>query len=157
MTKGITAFLILAAVLVQGQGMNFGAPHMMNDNPKMENYRIYQMTDYLELTPEQATLFFPKQRQYMENERIWFDGWQKETRDYFEANRENLNEEVTRELVKRMKLMEEKRINNRVEFLNGLFDILTPKQIAKLMFFEDDFRKHLRDELEHRNNKFNRR
>lgn len=157
MLKRMSAVIIITAAFAFGQGMNFGMPPMMDDNPKMANYRIYQMTEYLSLTPEQAALFFPKQREYMENERIWFDQWQKETREYYEANKDNLNEDISRELIRRMKTMEEKRVDNRVKFMNSLFDILQPEQIAKLMFFEDDFRQHLRDELEHRKNQFNRR
>ena len=34
------------------------------DMKNIENYRIYKMSEYLELTPEQAETFFPLLRQY---------------------------------------------------------------------------------------------
>ena len=34
------------------------------DMKNIENYRIYKMSEYLELTPEQAQTFFPLLRQY---------------------------------------------------------------------------------------------
>ncbi len=148
MKRFATIMLSFAALLTAFDG-NFGMGRP-RETPQMENYRIYQMTEYLSLTPEQAELFFPMQKTFLDSQKALYDRYKNLRDQWFEANKNNVTDKAAYELLAKWTEFESERIRQRESFVKSLFGILDAEQIARYMFFEEHFRKHLRHELEQR-------
>jgi ribosomal protein S17E len=147
--KKITVTLLIITAMLSAQPEFFGMGRPM-DNQKMENYRIYQMTEYLSLTPEQAAIFFPMQKTFLDSQKALYERYKNIRDQWFEANKDQVSEAASRQLLAKWTEFESERIRQRESFVKSLFGILDAEQIARYMFFEEHFRKHLRHELEQR-------
>lgn len=123
-------------------------PPMRPGSPEMESLMIYHMTEYLDLTPEQAEKFFPLYRDYQKktieihkNIRTLAVKSRKisQNRNFTEKDFENLMTSVV--------LAEKKLQDQKIEYFNKIEQVLTPAQRAKLLFFEEEFRRQLRSRL----------
>ncbi|HDR05576.1 MAG TPA: hypothetical protein ENN84_10100 [Candidatus Marinimicrobia bacterium] len=143
--------IIIAFVMTFSAIMAFEVPGMMGrpmDNPKMESYRIYQMTEYLSLTPQQAAIFFPMQKSFLDSQKALYERYKNICDQWFDENKSNITDAAAKGLLSKWTEFETLRIRQRETFVNSLFGILDAEQIARYMFFEEHFRKHLRHELE---------
>ena len=69
--------LLISLILLGFTGQLAAQPHSFDESKismaerheKMETLRIYKMTEFLELTPEQSEKFFPRLKQYENNVR----------------------------------------------------------------------------------------
>lgn len=119
------------------------------DMKNIENYRIYKMSEYLELTPEQAETFFPLLRQY-EKELKTVKDEEKQLYDQLKAmqtGKEEASGERLQEVMQHMQQLENKRMNMKQNFMQQSGKTLTPGQCAKIPTFEKDFRDHLKQQF----------
>lgn len=115
------------------------------DMKNIENYRIYKMSEYLDLSPKQAEKFFPLMREY---ERNLKDIKIEEEHLYAELKRMQKSNRVDeRELenaMDRIDNLERERTDIKRNFRKQSGKILNPNQVAKMSTFENDFRKQLK-------------
>ena len=119
------------------------------DMKNIENYRIYKMSEYLELTPEQAETFFPLLRQY-EKEIKEVKGEEKVLYDELKAmqsGKEEASSEKLQDVMGKMQGLENKRMNMKQNFMKQSGKMLSPGQCAKIPTFEKDFRDHLKQQF----------
>lgn len=137
--KIIIVLLILTTIIfAQHQRMN----------PAMENYRIYQMTNDLELTTAQSQQFFPMLRSHITK----MENIEKEIQNLDrKVNSDNsINKTEYRKIRDKLMSLERRKLNEKSKFLNNLENILEPEQIAKYMFFDRKFRRDIQKRLKHR-------
>lgn len=153
-SKRISLLLLLFAVT------GFAQMHqpMMPSNPQMEGLMIYHMTEYLELTTEQAELFFPRMRNHQENMKTLFDNIRKLSEKTNQCCQERqITEEELDNIISELRIIESSIREEKERYLDDLKPVLSPSQRAKLIFFEDEFRKELRLKLKQQQNTKGRR
>jgi len=131
---------------------------MVPSNPQMESLIIYHMTEYLELTPEQAELFFPRMRHHKENMKELFDKIRELSEKTNECCREKqISEDELDTIISEFRIIEKSIREEKERYLDDLKPVLNPSQRAKLIFFEDEFRKELRIKLKQQHTKGRRK
>ena len=119
---------------------------------RMEMMKMWKMTEYLDLSEEQAEKFFPmyrtlskeleemsiQQREVMMNKKEILDG-----------DKEIQGKEINK-IVQNASEVEKKKIDKKQEFIEGLDDVLTARQKAKYVVFEIRFKTQLRDAIRHK-------
>ena len=117
------------------------------DMKNIENYRIYKMSEYLELTPEQAQTFFPLLRQY---EKQIKDIKTEENELYTELKSKQGKEVSEEELQKAMDKIagfESQRTDMKQNFMKQSGKMLSPGQVANIPGFEQEFRNDLKQQF----------
>jgi len=117
------------------------------DMKNIENYRIYKMSEYLELTPEQAETFFPLLRQY---EKEIKDIKVEENKLYTELKSKQGKEVSEEELQKAMDKIagfESQRTDMKQNFMKQSGKMLSPGQVASIPGFEQEFRNDLKQQF----------
>jgi len=117
------------------------------DMKNIENYRIYKMSEYLELTPEQAETFFPLLRQY---EKEIKDIKVEENKLYTELKSKQGKEVSEEELKKAMDKIagfESQRTDMKQNFMKQSGKMLSPGQVASIPGFEQEFRNDLKQQF----------
>lgn len=119
------------------------------DMKNIENYRIYKMSEYLELTPEQAQTFFPLLRQYEKELKTVKDEEQQlyDELKAMQSGGEEASQEKLQQVMQKMQSLQNKRMNVKQNFMNQSGKTLSPGQCAKIPTFEKDFRDHLKQQF----------
>jgi hypothetical protein len=119
------------------------------DMKNIENYRIYKMSEYLELTPEQAETFFPLLRQHekemktvRDEEKVLYDELKA-----MQSGKEEASQEKLQDIMVKMQGIENKRMNMKQNFMQQSGKMLSPGQCAKIPTFEKDFRDELKQQF----------
>jgi hypothetical protein len=121
---------------------------MMPSNPRMESMMIYHMTEYLELSPDQAETFFPMMRAHQDKMEAYYEkiralcdktNHEAQSKTYTEKDLETTLEELQK--------LEKAILEEKENFILELKPVLNPSQRAKLLFFDEEFRKQLRMRL----------
>jgi Spy/CpxP family protein refolding chaperone len=124
---------------------------------KIEQIEMARLIQVLDLDEETSVKFFARRKEYREKVQSLM------------LNRKNLIEEVEELLKKENDVnansfkqkfnelidLDEKIVNEKNEFYKSLFNILTPKQVLKLITFDEKFRREIRETIFNklRNNK----
>ena len=119
------------------------------DMKNIENYRIYKMSEYLELTPEQAETFFPLLRQY-EKEIKNIKVQENELYDELKAKqsaKEEISQEELQTMMGKVAGFENTRSDLKQNFMKQSGKMLKPGQVARIPSFEKDFRDHLKKQF----------
>lgn len=119
------------------------------DMKNIENYRIYKMSEYLELTPEQAETFFPLLRQYekeiknikQQEKELYTDLKKKQ------SGKEEISQEELQQLMGKVADFENRRTDLKQNFMKQSGKMLSPGQVARVPGFEKDFRDHLKKQF----------
>lgn len=115
----------------------------------IENMRIWKMTQYLELSTEQSTKFFPifndfqKKREKLEEER---GEMMRRLAEFVES--EGKHEAEIRRLMSGLVKDRQKMVDLVDEFRREAGRVLSLKQQAKLVLFEEHFKKEIRGMIE---------
>jgi len=150
--------LLSTAVLLQAQ-MPMGMPPG-SDHREIENLRIYRMTEYLELTPEQSELLFPKMRVHwtaIGNIRLELHTLSTESQTDDGRIGKDLSREQLDQLLLRIRELEDRERDERIRFTEELKGFLEPWQVARFMYFEHTFRKELQQTMRDKWKKHKRR
>ncbi len=156
MKRTIIAFIALSCLLT-AQPRPGSPPPMtpLQDHRRgnrLEMMKMWQLTERLALTEEQASKFFPR-----------YNSLEKELRELGKEQRELLGEmrkmmgedkEVTdkdlKRITKKVSELEQQKIDRKQEFFEDLDDFLSPGQRARYYGFELWFKDELRRGLEER-------
>ena len=136
MKKSIVIILCLMFVGLYAQDMK-----------NIENYRIYKMSEYLELTPEQAETFFPLLRQYEKE----IKGIKVEENELYTELKSKQGKEVSEEELKKamdkIAGFESTRTDVKQNFIKQSGKMLSPGQVASIPGFEQEFRNDLKQQF----------
>jgi hypothetical protein len=138
--------LILFAVTSFGQRRDGYGIHKKNRS-RIDELEKVKLIEILDMDEETTLKFFARRNEFRNSTESYM-----EKRDSLLNNFEEmiLNDEIednsiyTKQVNKVFEI-ERSLVNNRVEFISSLSDILSEKQIGKLVVFEFKFRKDLRD------------
>ena len=119
---------------------------------RMEMMMVWRLTDDLELTTEQAEKFFPRFRKHREamdeirkKERALGKGLKKKLK-----KEENIAVDDVKETVKKITELKKSSLDLESEFLLGMDDLLSTRQLANLGLFKHKMMKDVRSELKER-------
>lgn len=132
-------------------------PRHQKGESRLERLEKLKLIEALELDEETTLKFFSRRT---EHRRIMHSLQQKSDDKMFEIenilSKENISEAETKKLFNEYLEIERSIHNERMRFFSSLSDILTYKQINKIVIFERKFRQELKDviikERQRRNN-----
>jgi Spy/CpxP family protein refolding chaperone len=146
----ITIAVLTTAISAQpGPGSWDGnGPRRQEMRERLETVKIWQLTDAVGLTSEQSKEFFPiyskfqKDHEKIENRRT-------EIIDSLDelAAKDQVSEEKIKKSLEDLTAAESQFSALRSEFIKDVSGVLTVKQIAKLVVFEDRFRQRLQKNI----------
>ncbi len=137
--KTLIVLVILCAVCF-AQGPNHHDPRVI-----IERVKIYRLTQELDLTTEQAQMFFPKLH---ELEKIEED-FHEQKLEMLDALKMLVIEEGKEDeiitIVDEFEDAQQKKMKQQMSKLHDMWMVLTPVQRAKFLIFEDEFHREIRD------------
>lgn len=111
----------------------------------IEKVKIYRLTQELDLTTEQAVVFFPKLNELQKIEREFGEGKKEIIDNLKKLIKDNASEqEILEEVAKYEKLHKDK-LTKQMDKIKELWKILTPIQRAKFLIFQEEFNKEIRE------------
>lgn len=120
--------------------------NMAGRREQMETLRIYKMTEFLELTPEQSVQFFPKLKKFedmIREKQLQQMKLMREIDQKTQTPDAKFSETDVKKYLQGIAQIERDIINEKEKFINDLSSILTPYQQLKYMIFENRFRQRL--------------
>ncbi len=144
--------LILLLIIIVSVSVTLNAQrkqdrkHQVPD--KIEQLEKIKLIETLEMD-EETTLRFFSRRSEFEREMDKIHKAIDEKLDKMEkmVNSDNVQDEELKAAIEELNLMHQKLDKNKADFINSLTDILSYKQIAKMVLFERKFREELRRAL----------
>ena len=105
---------------------------------RMEMMMVWKMTEYLNLSEEQAEKLFPRMRKQRVKMRDYFDNEKKLFDSYLAKIKkgENISQADVKALYKKMDDLSEQRNDARMKFFQSTADILDPAQQILFLSFE---------------------
>ncbi len=105
---------------------------------RMETMMVWKLTDYLNLSEQQAEKLFPRMRRH----RVRMGDLHTEEKDFFDSylskikKEEKISQSDVNAMLKKMESLEQKKSTNRIDFIRSTKDILDPEQQIMFMSFE---------------------
>lgn len=115
---------------------------------RIETVKIWQLTETVGLTAEQSEKFFPIYNEHQKaHEKLMND-----RKDIIEklsglAEKENPSEKEVRKAIDELTALDSRLAGLRAEFLKDVSGVLSIKQVAKLLVFEERFRQRLQENI----------
>lgn len=143
---GLTLILVFLCVGFINAQEDFMGPMDPDRQERMEALRIWKMTEFLDLTTEQSTQFFPKLKEFKESIRDDQDGQRKimieihklvKDKDYKSSHAD------VKKYAKQLSELEKNIITKKEAFVIDIGDVLTADQQMKYIIFENRFRNRL--------------
>lgn len=110
---------------------------------RMEKFRTWKMTEYLDLTPDQSQQFFPRLNQYEKKIHQNHREIKKlvmEINDKFDNENYKPTEKDYQHYLDRFMKIEKRRLEHKKEFLENVDSILSTEQKIKFLIFDDKFK-----------------
>ncbi|MCF7885722.1 MAG: hypothetical protein K9M80_04420 [Candidatus Marinimicrobia bacterium] len=150
--KNIVKFLVIALLVTGSIYSNWPHDDFKKRRNKMEKYRTWKMTKYLDLTTEQSQQFFPRLNRFEKKmEKKHKEIWHLVDKIDKKLKQEDFSptEKDYRQYLENYMQIEEDKLELRKQFLKDIDDILNTEQKIKLLIFDDKFKhdimKKLRD------------
>lgn len=139
---------LLIFIVVIGAVQLFGQPERFGDHPpkKIEELYKIKLIESLQMDEETTLRFFSRQTKNREEIRQINDKGD-ELLEQMESKISSGSKEEISSLVNAFIKNEEEAAQKKAEFVNSLYDILTPGQVAKFLVFEMRFKEEIRDIL----------
>ncbi len=143
---GLALILVFLCIGFINAQEDFMGPMDPDRRERMETLRIWKMTEFLDLTTEQSTKFFPKLKEFKESIRSDQDKQRKimieihklvNDKDYKSSYADVKN------YAKQLSELEKSIITKKEAFIIDTGDILTADQQMKYLIFENRFRNRL--------------
>ena len=105
---------------------------------RMETMMVWKLTDYLNLSEQQAEKLFPRMRRH----RVRMGDLHTEEKDLFDSylskikKEEKISQSDVNAMLKKMESLEQKKSTNRIDFIRSTKDILDLEQQIMFMSFE---------------------
>ena len=155
--KQILALFLISGLMAQehdwDEREHEGRDHERSE--RMESMMVWRLTEDLDLSPEQAEKFFPRFRKH----RGEMDDIRKQERAIGDEIRDNIHKEQdmskddVKKHVEKVGELRKKRIELETEYLLGMDDVLTPRQLARLGVFKERMLQAMSGELKERKGK----
>ena len=148
MKNTILSIMLLSLTMVIGQPEQ---TVVKEKKEKMEMMMAWKLTEHLKLTNEEAEKFFPRFREHRETMHALTTKEKElhtEIKEKIERGDVLSNKDLDK-LLDQLSVFEEKKMNEKKSFIDGLEGYLNNVQRAKLIGFEHRFRKEVRDQLKH--------
>jgi hypothetical protein len=113
---------------------------------KIESYKIAFFTRQMQLTPQEATVFWPLYNQYMESIDVQKENRRESLRDAKESLDKMSDEEVNKLIDNRL-LQAETALIERKEFVTALRKVLPAKKIVQYFKAEEQFKRKLMEKM----------
>ncbi|PIS29952.1 MAG: hypothetical protein COT43_02825 [Candidatus Marinimicrobia bacterium CG08_land_8_20_14_0_20_45_22] len=144
----IFLYFVILLIPIAGAFSQEDSMHGMDKNrrQKLENIRIWKMTEFLDLSSEQSTVFFPKLHEYEKAIRKKQGERNRLLREMFEKSEKpdfSPTDEDVRKTARRLAEIETDIAKMKEQFILGISDILTSVQQMRYMYFETQFRECL--------------
>ncbi|MDD5540874.1 MAG: hypothetical protein PHG61_09305 [Candidatus Marinimicrobia bacterium] len=116
---------------------------------KMEALRIYKMTEFLELTSEQAVQFFPKLKAYEDSVRQKQHQQMELIREIDLSTQQSDSTGIhfsttdVQKYLRKIARIEKEIITEKEQFIENLSSILSPNQQLKYLVFDSRFRRRM--------------
>jgi Spy/CpxP family protein refolding chaperone len=126
---------------------------------RMEMMMVWKLTDELDLTPEQAEKFFPRFRQHrneLDEVRKMQHALGKEMKQNLKKDKE-ISENDVESTVKKISELRKKSVDLESNFILGMKDVLSPRQLANFSMFKQKMMKNIRGELKEHHGKKGKR
>ena len=143
---GLTLIIVFLCVGFINAQEDFKGPMDPDRRERMESLRIWKMTEFLDLTTEQSTKFFPKLKEFKESIR---DDRDKQRKIMIEIHK-LVNDEDSKssqadvkKYAKQLSELEKNIITKKEAFIIDTGDVLTADQQMKYIIFENRFRSRL--------------
>ena len=111
----------------------------------IEKVKIYRLTQELDLTTEQAVVFFPKLNELQKIEREFGEGKMKIINELKRLVNDNASDEKILEEVSKYEKLHKDKMTKQMNKIKELWKILTPIQRAKFLIFQEEFNKEIRE------------
>ncbi|MBO8130849.1 MAG: hypothetical protein H0Z29_04935 [Candidatus Marinimicrobia bacterium] len=117
--------------------------HGMGKAERLRTIKIWKLTEYLDLTEDQSTRFFPR---FNNLEDIIRDKYKekmylvKKIEEEIDKKDGSITSREVNSYIDKLYGIDKDIINEKEKFIRGLSDILTPEQQLKYLIFEDKFR-----------------
>lgn len=125
-----------------------GPPHMRRGQTpeQLETLRIWKMTEFLDLSEEQATRFFPAFRNHREK-MGQLDSAVADLQGSIgdQLGQNGVDQKYVDQKRKELSDLRQQQLKEEIRFLEELPEYLTPDQQAKFIIFDRRFRRALRD------------
>ena len=155
--KQILALFIISGLMAQeydwGERVDDDRDH--ERSKRMESMMVWRLTEDLDLSPEQAEKFFPRFRKH----RGEMDDIRKQERAIGDEVANNIHQETdmskddVKKHIEKVSKLRKKRIELETEYLLGMDDVLTPRQLARLGVFKERMLQAMSGELKERKGK----
>ncbi len=111
----------------------------------IEKVKIYRLTQELDLTTEQAVVFFPKLNELQKIKREFGEGKMEIINELKKLiDNDGSQEAILEQVSKYEKLLQDK-LTKQMNKMKELLKILTPIQRAKFLIFQEEFNKEIRE------------
>lgn len=144
MQKIVIIFFILSFMVFDGMSQK---RHDRPPREKIESARIALITDRLNLTPEQAQVFWPVYNEFTDKRRAIGAEFEDKRRA---MNKETATEEEKRALLELGMTAKEKQLQLEKEYSDKLLEVISVEQMINLRKAEEDFRRMLLEQLQKR-------
>jgi hypothetical protein len=142
----IVAFLFIASLAVKAQDMDH-----MDHGPmkKIEELEKIKLMETLGMDEQTTLKFFARRAKYKDEQAQLFRNTMSLLDQISDLTKKSdgKNDEELKKMISQYQDLESKIIKRKQEFYNSLSDILTYKQIAKVLVFERKFKEEIRAAL----------
>lgn len=140
-------FLLLLAVASSPYLRAQNEPEQPVGRKRVEDFRRIKLIETLDLKEEQAVRFFAREKEFRESERALQEQRQAILDRLRTLVKEGSDADMQKEMNNLIQIGKDM-FQKRADYFTGLHDILSTKQMANLMIFEDNFAKELRRVLQ---------
>lgn len=145
----LTSLFIAFFSFFQIVGLTQNREQNISQKEKIETYKIAFFTRQMQLTPQEATVFWPLYNQYMESLDIQKMNRRKSLQDTKESL-DNMSDDEVNKLIDNRLLQAETALKERKEFVTALRKVLPAKKVAQYFKAEEQFKKKLMEKVNER-------
>jgi len=149
---GVTVIIVFLCTGFINAQEDFMGPMNPDRRERMESLRIWKMTEFLDLTTEQSTKFFPKLKEFRES---ISDDRDRQRKIMIEIHKLVKDEDYkssqadVKKYAKQLSELEKNIISKKEAFIIDTGDVLTADQQMKYIIFDNRFRNRLMKALYH--------
>lgn len=140
--KQVTLLMLMLLTFTAG----FAQSGKQQRMEKIKSIKVGFITDRLQLTPDQATKFWPVYNKYEDELRSVRRSFFQQYKD----QKKNMDEETSRRFIEDNLEYQEEELKIKKKYKNEMLKVISAQQLAELYQAERDFRKMLVNELRER-------
>ncbi|OGC41178.1 hypothetical protein A2Y85_05070 [candidate division WOR-3 bacterium RBG_13_43_14] len=111
----------------------------------VEKVRIYKLTKELDLTTEQAVVFFPKLNEFHKIEKKFNEEKIAILHELKDLVKQNVDDKKINEVLERYEHAHRRKLEDQINKTKEMWAVLTVTQRAKFLIFQDEFNREIRE------------